>query len=425
MDIDDDLPPLLVDADTGSSNSDIGNGTPRLDPQTALDDPTFARVPITILTGFLGSGKTTLLTHILTAAHGKRIAVIVNEFGDSQDMEKSLTVADPSSGGQGMAEEWMELRNGCMCCSVKDTGVRAIEGLMEKRGRFDYVVLETTGLADPEPIISAFWTDADLGALVYLDGVVTVVDAKNVALNLQARGPFERETVKQIALADRLLVNKCDLVGEDERAALVTELRRVNPVAPMLMAERARVELDDILDLHAFDERDPLLAGQMYHPPTLSPSCDPDCTDHAHAHTGHVDETVSSLTLTLPHPVTRDAITKWLGGLVWAYDEAPDDIKAPPHLMTLGHVSGAIVSAASSGKHPMELWRIKAKLRIQGDDRVVLLQGVVDLFELLDTKDRWAEGQGGVHVVVIGRYLDGAVLQQSLESACPSLPLHS
>ncbi|KNE61207.1 hypothetical protein, variant [Allomyces macrogynus ATCC 38327] len=135
--------------------------------------------------------------YILTENHGKRIAVILNEFGDTQDLEQSLSVGEDGK----QVEEWMELRNGCMCCSVKDLGVRAIEGLMQKRGKFEYILLETTGLADPEPIIGMFWMDEDLGADVYLDGVVTLVDTRNVARQLKHRGPFERETVRHIAMA--------------------------------------------------------------------------------------------------------------------------------------------------------------------------------------------------------------------------------
>ena len=148
---------------------------------------TSAKIPLTIITGYLGSGKTTLLNYILTSkSHGKRIAVIMNEFGVSGDIEKSLLVKDDKDnngndgdGDNGLVEEWLELQNGCLCCSVKDMGVNAIEGLMRKKGKFDYILLETTGLADPAPIISMFWMDDGLGSEIYLDGVITLVDALN------------------------------------------------------------------------------------------------------------------------------------------------------------------------------------------------------------------------------------------------------
>ncbi|CEI86952.1 Putative CobW domain-containing protein [Rhizopus microsporus] len=134
------------------------------------------KIPVTIVTGFLGSGKTTLLNYILTEKHDKKIAVILNEFGDSSDIEKSLSVNQDGN----LYEEWLELRNGCLCCSTKDVGVKAIENLMEKKGKFDYILLETSGLADPGPIASMFWLDDGLGSEIYLDGIVTLVDAKHI-----------------------------------------------------------------------------------------------------------------------------------------------------------------------------------------------------------------------------------------------------
>nr|XP_028603929.1 COBW domain-containing protein 3 isoform X6 [Podarcis muralis] len=132
------------------------------------------KIPVTIITGYLGAGKTTLLNYILTEQHNKRIAIILNEFGEGSALEKSLAV---SQGGE-LYEEWLELRNGCLCCSVKDNGLKAIENLMQKKGKFDYILLETTGLADPGAVASMFWVDAELGSDIYLDGIISVVDAK-------------------------------------------------------------------------------------------------------------------------------------------------------------------------------------------------------------------------------------------------------
>nr|XP_054533331.1 zinc-regulated GTPase metalloprotein activator 1B isoform X11 [Pan troglodytes] len=133
-----------------------------------------AKIPVTIITGYLGAGKTTLLNYILTEQHSKRVAVILNEFGEGSALEKSLAV---SQGGE-LYEEWLELRNGCLCCSVRDNGLRAIENLMQKKGKFDYILLETTGLADPGAVASMFWVDAELGSDIYLDGIITIVDSK-------------------------------------------------------------------------------------------------------------------------------------------------------------------------------------------------------------------------------------------------------
>lgn len=146
------------------------------------------RVPVTILTGYLGAGKTTLLNYILTQEHNKKIAVILNEFGEGSSMEKSLNISQDGD----LFEEWLELRNGCLCCSVKDNGVKAIENLMKKRGKFDYILLETTGLADPGPIAALFWMDKQLESEIYLDGIITVLDSKYAQKNITEKKTGER-----------------------------------------------------------------------------------------------------------------------------------------------------------------------------------------------------------------------------------------
>ena len=158
-----------------------------------------SKVPVTIVTGFLGrilpttacflgAGKTTLINYILTASHGKRIAVILNDFGEGSAEESVVTLKDKSAG---VFEEWMELRNGCLCCSLKDPGVKAIEGLMKRRGKFDYILLETTGLADPGPIASLFWLDESLCSQVALDGIVALLDAKYCLQTLNSQNSSE------------------------------------------------------------------------------------------------------------------------------------------------------------------------------------------------------------------------------------------
>uniref|UniRef100_A0A3Q4HJW4 COBW domain containing n=1 Tax=Neolamprologus brichardi TaxID=32507 RepID=A0A3Q4HJW4_NEOBR len=157
-----------------SVDSLFDDDCPELVPIDTQPGPPVGQIPVTIITGYLGAGKTTLLNYILTEQHNKRIAVILNEFGEGSALEKSLAV---SQAGE-LYEEWLELRNGCLCCSVKDNGLKAIENLMEKKGKFDYILLETTGLADPGAVASMFWVDAELGSDIYLDGIVTVIDAK-------------------------------------------------------------------------------------------------------------------------------------------------------------------------------------------------------------------------------------------------------
>uniref|UniRef100_A0A8C8DKS4 COBW domain containing n=1 Tax=Oryzias sinensis TaxID=183150 RepID=A0A8C8DKS4_9TELE len=202
-----------------------------IDPQPA---PPAQQIPVTIITGYLGAGKTTLLNYILTEQHNKRIAVILNEFGEGSALEKSLAV---SQAGE-LYEEWLELRNGCLCCSVKDNGLKAIENLMEKKGKFDYILLETTGLADPGAVASMFWVDAELGSDIYLDD------------------GFINEAARQIAVADLTIINKTDLVTGEELNQVRDVVRSINGLVKILETQRSRVDLSEVLDLHSFDIED-------------------------------------------------------------------------------------------------------------------------------------------------------------------------
>ncbi|KAI8099720.1 COBW domain-containing protein 6 [Halteromyces radiatus] len=209
------------------------------------------KIPVTIVTGFLGSGKTTLLNYILTEKHEKKIAVILNEFGESSDIEKSLSINQDGS----LFEEWLELRNGCLCCTVKDNGVLAIENLMKKSGKFDYILLETSGLADPGPIASMFWLDDGLGSDIYLDGIITLVDAKHIReyLGEEKQDTSINEALKQIAISDRIVINKTDLVSATELDQLEEDLLSVNAVAEIIRTERSKIPLDFVLNIGAYD----------------------------------------------------------------------------------------------------------------------------------------------------------------------------
>ncbi|KFG79200.1 CobW domain protein [Metarhizium anisopliae] len=250
MDFDDDAPPELVD----TAGQIEQNG-----------EEITVKVPITIVTGYLGAGKTTLLNYILTAQHGKKIAVIMNEFGDSLDIEKSLTVNQ----GDDRVEEWLEVGNGCICCSVKDTGVNAIESLMEKKGAFDYILLETTGLADPGNIAPLFWVDDGLGSTIYLDGIVTLVDAKNILRSLDDptgkveghqdhddHGPLMTTAHVQISHADVIVINKSDLATDAELQLVKARIQSINGLAKLHVTEKSVVpQLEGLLlDLHAYDQ---------------------------------------------------------------------------------------------------------------------------------------------------------------------------
>ncbi|EXC26249.1 hypothetical protein L484_022823 [Morus notabilis] len=212
----------------------------------SLDD----RVPATIITGFLGSGKTTLLNHILTSQHGKRIAVIENEFGEV-DIDGSLVASHSSA-----SEEIVMVNNGCLCCTVRGDLVKMLlELVKKKRDKFDHIVIETTGLAKPAPIIETFCTDELVSRYVKLDGVVTLVDSKHAMQHLKELKPrfVVTEAVEQIAYADRIILNKIDLVSEDQLETLTKRIKKINGMAQMKLAKFGSVDMDFVLGVGGYD----------------------------------------------------------------------------------------------------------------------------------------------------------------------------
>ncbi|KAI8907235.1 CobW/HypB/UreG, nucleotide-binding domain-containing protein [Gorgonomyces haynaldii] len=255
-------------------------------------------VPVTLITGFLGSGKSTLVMQLLSSPKlDKRIAVILNEFGESTGIDKSLRMDNGK-----LTEEWLELANGCLCCSVKDSGVKAIEQLIEKNTQIDYVLLETTGLADPGPIASLFWLDEALQSKIHLDGIVTIVDSKYIQEYLNQVKPEGEinEATKQIAMADRIVLNKIDLVSESEQQQILFDLKSINASAEIMPAVRSNVPLNFVLNLHAFDnkQQDPF-------------------KDLNQAHIHSIDRDVKTVTFTLKSPLDRKRTETWLQQLLW------------------------------------------------------------------------------------------------------------
>jgi G3E family GTPase len=206
----------------------------------ATPDASLEKIPVTVLTGYLGAGKTTLLNRILSEPHGKRYAVIVNEFGEI-GIDNELVV--------GADEEVFEMNNGCICCTVRGDLIRIIEGLMKRKGRFDAIIVETTGLADPAPVAQTFFVDEDVQKAARLDAVVTVADAKWLAARLRDAP----EAKNQIAFADVIILNKSDLVTPAELREVEARIRAINPYATLHRAIKCDVDIADVLERRAFD----------------------------------------------------------------------------------------------------------------------------------------------------------------------------
>jgi G3E family GTPase len=202
------------------------------------------KVPVTILTGFLGSGKTTLLHYILTEQHNLKIAVIVNEFEFGKSIEKGLTLKSSEKSD----DEWLELNNGCMCCTAQSQAVMALEKLMMRKGSFDLILIETSGLADPGPIAANFWQDDALCAMLQLSGIVAVVDSKNISKYL-ADTDVQTEVSRQLLMADRIVLNKTDLVSADELNAVSAELATWNGTASQLHTSFCKLSPDVLKQL--------------------------------------------------------------------------------------------------------------------------------------------------------------------------------
>ena len=347
------------------------------------------KTPVTVLTGYLGAGKTTLLNRILTEDHGKRYAVIINEFGEI-GIDNDLVV--------GADEEVFEMSNGCVCCTVRGDLIRVLSGLMKRKGRFDAIIIETTGLADPGPVAQTFFVDEDVRAKTQLDSVTTVVDAKHLPLRLAD----SREAAEQIAFADQIILNKTDLVSEAELVEVESAIRRLNPLAPIHRAQRSNVPLDTILGRGSFD----LARIEELEPDFLNPvhgeaghvhdeHCGHDHDhhghdhDHDHHHHGaihdHVAESgIRGISLTSEKPLDANRVTAWLNNVLQM--QGPDILRA------------------------------KGIIDVAGEDRRLVFQAVHMILEG-DFQGPWRNGDKRYsRLVFIGRNLDETALRAGFES---------
>jgi len=365
MDSDDEIP-TLVTADVDDA--------PALPPVVTSSSPRQSGVPLTIISGFLGAGKSTLLRRILTERHGYRIAVIMNEFGDTANIEaKAINVSSEEDPTAEKSEEFLELANGCLCCSIKDAGVAAIEKLMERKGAFDHILLETTGLADPGPIAAMFWKNEEygsgLGHDILLDGVVIVVDVVFGKQQVEEDNTVDGigESIRQIACADVIILNKVDLVSKEQLHELEGLIRTVNASAPIHRTVRAELDLKHIMNIGAFNTARPI--DQAIQPVSSHDH------DHDHEHDGddhHHDTTpthyelrgISSLQVSVPvlSAERLDRLDEWIRTLLW-------ENRLP------GKVDG------SDAQSSLKVLRCKGLFVTEKGEQYVL-QGVQNLYDL-------------------------------------------
>jgi G3E family GTPase len=350
-----------------------------------MSEATASKIPVTVLTGYLGAGKTTLLNRILSENHGKKYAVIVNEFGEI-GIDNDLII--------GADEEVFEMNNGCICCTVRGDLVRIMDGLMKRKGKFDAIIVETTGLADPAPVAQTFFVDEDVQKNARLDAVVTVADAKWLSDRLKDAP----EAKNQIAFADVIVLNKTDLVNKGELAEVEARIRGINPYAKLHRTERCSVALADVLDRGAFDldrildiEPDFLEADDHDH----DHDHDHHHHDHDHHHHDHGhglkhyhDEDMQSLSLKTDKPLDPNVFMPWLQNLV--------------------QVEGG------------KILRSKGILAFQDDDDRYVFQGVHMMLEG-NHQRKWKEGEKREsRLVFIGRELPEEAIRKGFESCIVS-----
>ena len=345
---------------------------------------TSEKIPVTVLTGYLGAGKTTLLNRILSEPHGKKFAVIVNEFGEIGIDNDLVVNAD---------EEVFEMNNGCICCTVRGDLVRIIDGLMRRKGKFDAIIVETTGLADPAPVAQTFFMDENVGARTKLDAVVTVADAKW----LKDRLKDAPEAKNQIAFADVIVVNKTDLVSGDELRDVEGHIRAINPYATLHRAQRANVSIGEVLGRNAFDldrilDIEPkFLEAEEHDHDHDHHHHDHDHNGHGHHHHGHGhglkhyhDEDMQSVSLRSDKALDPEKFFPWVQDLV---------AKEGPNIL-----------------------RCKGILAFKDDPERFVFQGVHMILDG-DHQRAWKEGEERVsRIVFIGRELPEEKIRTGFEA---------
>ncbi|OUM02362.1 CobW family GTP-binding protein [Variovorax sp. JS1663] len=342
-----------------------------------------ALIPATILTGFLGSGKTTLLKRILTEAHGQKIAVIENEFGE-ENIDNDILVTESK-------EQIVQMSNGCICCTIREDLREALQLLAAKKRKglldFDRVVIETTGLADPGPVAQTFFMDDEIAESYLLDSILTLVDAKHAPQQLNDR----QEARRQVGFADQIFISKTDLVAQEETEALIHRLKHMNPRAPQQAVHFGDVPLKDVFDLRGFNlnakldiDPDFLKEDEHDHDHEHGEHCDhPSHAHEGHGHHHHHDDDVKSFVFRADRPFDPARLEDFLGAIVNIYG---------PRML-----------------------RYKGVLHMQGTERKVIFQGVHQLMGS-DLGPAWGpEEKRNSRMVFIGIDLPREILEQGLE----------
>ncbi|GHC75773.1 GTP-binding protein [Pseudorhodoferax aquiterrae] len=346
-----------------------------------------ALIPATILTGFLGSGKTTLLKRVLTEAHGQKIAVVENEFGE-ENIDNDILVSEPG-------EQIIQLNNGCVCCSIREDLRSTLSMLAEKKRKgeldFERVVIETTGLADPGPVAQTFFMDDEIAESYLLDSILTLVDAKHAAEQLNER----QEARRQVGFADQIFISKTDLVAQDEVDALIHRLKHMNPRAPHKAVHFGEVALSEVFDLRGFN-----LNAKLDIDPDFLKEDDHDHHHHDHEHGEHCDHPSHAHEHGHGHHHHTDDDVK---SFVFRADRAFDPAKLEDFLGAVVNIYGA------------RMLRYKGVLHMQGTERKVIFQGVHQLMGS-DLGPAWAEGEARTSkMVFIGIDLPKDIFLQGLE----------
>jgi G3E family GTPase len=335
-----------------------------------------SRVPVTVLTGFLGSGKTTLLNHVLTAEHGKKLAVIENEFG-AVGIDDAL-IAENMKANLSDDDSMVTMMNGCICCTVRMDLEVVLEGLAEKKAngmKLDGVIIETTGMADPAPVAQTFFLKESIEKNFRLDGIVTLVDAKHIEQHLDEEKPegAENESVEQVAFADRMLLNKTDLVSEKDLDRVEKRLRGINAFAPIIRTCQSKVSADSVLDIQGFDLKRTLEMD----PEFLS-------TNMEHEH----DDSIGSLSIKLGGDVDLKTVQNWVNETL-----------------------------RTQGK---DIYRMKGVLNIANSKKKFVYQGVHMIFNG-DFEEPWGPDEERISkLVFIGKNLDEAALRRGFEKCIAS-----